>query len=490
MDYVDRFASAEMRFLMKQILRTYKQAAREVQEKLDEFNRAHERKNQHKLQQLADGVITEAQYKSWLQGQVFQTNLWKQKLKDITNTYVHADDVARALVGKTNFSVFCEAANYTAYDICKHFGMGVSFDLYDKATVDRLLRKNPKMLPEWKINEEKDYVWNEKRVQNAVTQGIVQGESIPQISERLSGELATSNARKMELFARTAITGAENAGRVTRMEEAQEMGITVQKKWIATLDHRTRDAHQHLDGQIQDVDKPFESILGDIMFPGDPDAEPANVYNCRCTLGYHYPEYSQAGQRRAYNDPDSRESEVIDYVTYDQWKIDRQSASLLQTEKKKGTISMPDGVRSPIEQRNTGKGNPAAITHFDRPLNKRQQELLDSLPDFGSRIVVRKGDVNMTDLASMTAVTGHEFAMFTRKGERLVIRGNEIQTPVNKEQAKELAEQGYRWSGHTHPGTGVNTLVASNGDITVLEAFGQQTSVIYNSLGEYLQFGR
>ena len=39
-----------------------------------------------------------------------------------------------------------------------------------------------------------------------------------------------------------------------------------------------------LDGQLADVDKPFHSELGDIMYPGDPEADPANVYNCRCTL--------------------------------------------------------------------------------------------------------------------------------------------------------------------------------------------------------------
>ena len=32
------------------------------------------------------------------------------------------------------------------------------------------------------------------------------------------------------------------------------------------------------------IDKPFENSIGKIMFPGDPSADGANVYNCRCTL--------------------------------------------------------------------------------------------------------------------------------------------------------------------------------------------------------------
>ena len=62
------------------------------------------------------------------------------------------------------------------------------------------------------------------------------------------------------------------------------MGVRLKKRWLSTLDGRTRHAHQLLDGQVQPNEKPFQSILGDIMFPGDPNAAPSNVYNCRCTL--------------------------------------------------------------------------------------------------------------------------------------------------------------------------------------------------------------
>ena len=46
----------------------------------------------------------------------------------------------------------------------------------------------------------------------------------------------------------------------------------------------TREEHLELDGQEREIDEPFENSLGEIMYPGDPDADPANVYNCRCTL--------------------------------------------------------------------------------------------------------------------------------------------------------------------------------------------------------------
>ena len=103
-------------------------------------------------------------------------------------------------------------------------------------------------------------------------------------------------------------------------------------------------------------------------------------------------------------------------------------------------------ITAPIEQRNTAKGNPNAMIHFGRPLNNRQQMLLDRLPEYDSRITLLKKNVSMKDLAALTAETGDEFAMFTKGSEKLIIRGNQVSVNIDIEQAKELAAQGYRWS--------------------------------------------
>lgn len=145
-------------------------------------------------------------------------------------------------------------------------------------------------------------------------------------------------------------------------------------------------------------------------------------------------------------------------------------------------------IRQPIEQRNTGKGSPNAMLHFDRPLNNRQMRLREQMPAFDSRVTVRKKDVNMRDLAALTAQTGDEYALFTRRGERLVIRGSASMTNIDEQTAREMAAAGWRWSGHTHPGTDLFCLYSSEGDRLVLSAFGQETSVIYNSLGQWLIF--
>lgn len=139
--------------------------------------------------------------------------------------------------------------------------------------------------------------------------------------------------------------------------------------------------------------------------------------------------------------------------------------------------------------RNSGRGNPSAITHFDVELNTRQSNLLNKLNGYDSSIIVRKKDVNLKDLAALTAKTGDEFAMFTRGSQRLIIRGGATNININGARAQELLNAGYRWSGHTHPGSGFNVKLPSEGDLYILDKFNQSQSVIYDSNGLFNVFG-
>lgn len=57
--------------------------------------------------------------------------------------------------------------------------------------------------------------------------------------------------------------------------------------------------------------------------------------------------------------------------------------------------------------------------------------------------------------------------------------------------ANELASQGWRWSGHSHPGSSGFVLKASENDRTILKQFINQTqSVTVNSVGHYKLFAK
>jgi uncharacterized protein with gpF-like domain len=310
-------AQAEMERKMRRI---YRQAQQEIIEKLNAHTQRMYALDAQKRAELAAGKITAQQYKSWLLGQQFTQKMWKQKVDSVATTLLTANQQANAIVEGEKRAVFGENATYAAYEMEHGMGRDLSFSVYDSATVTKLLREDPELLPRRVVNGEKDKAWNRKKISAAVTQGIIQGESIQQIAQRIARQTASSNMKAMTRYARTAMTSAQNAGRIEAMHHAQDMGIKVQKKWLATLDNRTRDAHAHLDGQVQDVDKPFQSQLGPIMFPGDPSADPGNVYNCRCALVWVYPEYSSENAKRR----DNETGKLIEAMLYSEWKIFKQ----------------------------------------------------------------------------------------------------------------------------------------------------------------------
>lgn len=63
--------------------------------------------------------------------------------------------------------------------------------------------------------------------------------------------------------------------------KAKGKGADVLKQWNSTLDGETRKTHRKLDGQIREVEEPFESDGQKAMFPGD-FGDPAEDCNCRC----------------------------------------------------------------------------------------------------------------------------------------------------------------------------------------------------------------
>jgi len=68
------------------------------------------------------------------------------------------------------------------------------------------------------------------------------------------------------------------------------------------------------------------------------------------------------------------------------------------------------------------------------------------------------------------------------------IRGYEHGVDVDVAFASELNKNGYRWSGHTHPGIDINSLFASPGDYEILNCFDQDSSAVYNSYGRFERF--
>ena len=87
--------------------------------------------------------------------------------------------------------------------------------------------------------------------------------------------------------ARTIVTGAEHNRRQDSYARAEADGIILQTEWLSSdQPGRTRDWHLPgaFESLIVDIDEPFVNEMGEIMYPGDPHAQPSNTWNCRCSM--------------------------------------------------------------------------------------------------------------------------------------------------------------------------------------------------------------
>ena len=240
----------------------------------------------------------------------------------VAERYTKANEVALAYVNDTTPGIYTLNRNYAAYTIEKVAG-NVGFTLWDESTVRRLIVEEPDLMPYYPkkkaLKRGIDLKWGKKQITKSVTSGLLQGKSVGKIAKDLQARVTEMNRASAVRAARTAVTGAQNGGRMDSYKAASDMGIKVRKRWVATKDGRTRHAHQRLDGQTVEWDEPFTSELGKIRYPGDPRAKPANVYNCRCTMRtVEKPDIEAEPRKMRVRDPKTGRNVVVEAMTYEQ----------------------------------------------------------------------------------------------------------------------------------------------------------------------------
>jgi hypothetical protein len=284
MDYAHKETDKMLEALEKDITEVYKEAQQEAYNKGAEYFKTFMRRDKEMKAKVDAGEITEDEYKQWRINKMAVGKRYNAMQEGLSTDLANANKLAASMINNHLPDVYATNYNWSTYQIEQDARIDTNFMIYDRQTVERLIRDKPNLLP-WKaaINVPEDKKWNKKNINNAITQGILLGESIPDISKRLA---AVTDMNRVSAIrnARTMTTSAENGGRVDSYHRAIDMGIKITQKWLATKDNRTRHEHALLDGQEVDVGKPFKVEGYTIMFPADPQAEPHLVYNCRCTL--------------------------------------------------------------------------------------------------------------------------------------------------------------------------------------------------------------
>lgn len=290
-DLAEKQTDALLDELEKRIVEEYKTALKGVQEKYDRFAARFAEEEKEKKKLFDDGKITFNEFMGWKRSKILSGDKYKQLLNTLASDLAMADQKAMSIANGYMPEAYALNFNYTTYEIEMGVNANTGFALYSRETVEKLVKQNEISLPKRKVDIPLDQQWNRKHLDSAILQGVLQGDSIPKISKRL--QQVTDMDRKASIRnARTMMTGAQNGGRMSAYERAANLGIKIQKEWMATLDSRTRDSHQKMDGERVGWKKAFSNGL---QYPGDPSGDPAEVYNCRCTMVPFYPDYEYEG---------------------------------------------------------------------------------------------------------------------------------------------------------------------------------------------------
>lgn len=322
-DLGHKLTDKELAKLEQRIAKLYREAGKELQATIEAYFEQFKKRDEE-MKALIGTVQngkewTEADYKQWRLNQIGRGERYQAMRDKVAHRVTDANAVAVSYTNDATPGIYSLNRNYSAYTIEQAAG-NVGFDLWDEQTVKRLMVEQPDLMPYYPpkraLKRGIDLAYGKKQITASVTSSILQGKSIKRMADDLQKRITTMSRDSAIRTARTAVTGAQNAGRMDSYAAAEQMGIKLEKRWLATLDARTRHSHAMLDGEQVAQDKKFSNGC---RFPGDPQGPPWEIYNCRCTLIAAVEGVDTSSAQRRARNPDTGQTEVISNMSYAEW---------------------------------------------------------------------------------------------------------------------------------------------------------------------------
>lgn len=166
----------------------------------------------------------------------------------------------------------------TAYDM---FGQGVPLIMpIDKDAAVKAVVTDSKIDVSLYESLGVDTTKLKKTITAEITRGIAAGLPHSDISRNLANA-AKISLGKAKAIVRTESHRIQEASAQDARKMAVSRGASVVKQWKAIMDGKVRHSHRVLDGQIVEVDEPFQVDGMEAMYPGD-FGDPSMDCNCRC----------------------------------------------------------------------------------------------------------------------------------------------------------------------------------------------------------------
>lgn len=244
------------RQVIKELKNNYAQALKEVKNRIKNLNSS----------ELTQSKIYQKQY---------QENLEIQ-LKSITDL-LSSDNVQT--ISDYLEKVYSEGFIGTLYNM-QHEGIPFIMPINQEAVVKSITRKTEDFKLSKTLYQNADEL--KKTIKSEITRGISKSDTYDKISQRIAMH-SEADFNKSYRIARTEGGRVQTEAKFECMKRAKANGADVVKEWDSTMDSRTRDTHVQLDGQIKELEEPFEIGGMKAMYPHGFGIASEDI-NCRCAI--------------------------------------------------------------------------------------------------------------------------------------------------------------------------------------------------------------
>ena len=309
----------------KRLSAIYSRAEKTVQKKMADYAKSIDKKSTELLQAYKDAETEDEKRKARKEYIRFYRKLVKSK-EFVSLAAAVADDLYKANVKASEYinsqtpSIYALNYNYINSEMANDID-GFTPQEITEAEAEKYSRYTQQT-----VDRKKDTEWNKDNLKKSVIAGSLILLSAYAIMKRSAHSAVEKNHNSASMHSNGMGTDAENKARLDGMYRAEDMGNSITKIWIATLDNRTRDSHAALDGAEIALDEIFDNGCSR---PRDPNGAPEEICNCRCSLKYGVGQ--SKGKTRSsrlgtvtgsYKKPSSFKgttSEEIASMTYEEW---------------------------------------------------------------------------------------------------------------------------------------------------------------------------
>lgn len=244
------------------------------------------------------------------------------------------------------------------------------------------------------------------RTEQAIMDGLWRGEGYDKIAGRIS-ELSGASYNAAKRIARTEGGRVQSQTTQQAYQDANDQGVDIKKRWLATLDGKTRADHRVLDGQTVGLDEMFHVDGFKAMAPHLFGAASEDI-NCRCTT---IPIVGDIEPELRRNNETGRQ---IKYRSYDDWVNGKRIKK--QTEDDSVKIDLKDKFDKTNMKKAVGEANYNDFINHVSNISEKQAQLYDKYAEKFDYFQIKHGSgsywspfykrlqLNQKDF------NGHEFA--------------------------------------------------------------------------------